>query len=98
MTNTIARYFTASILAVGALLHMQAQSNKNALAGYVFEDLNKNGVRDNNEPGVKGVAVSDQVNITTTNDQGMYELTNPGGYGIIFISTPDGYAITNNFW
>jgi len=98
MTNTIARYFTASILAVGALLHMQAQSNKNALAGYVFEDLNKNGVRDNNEPGIKGVAVSDQVNITTTNDQGMYELTNPGGYGIIFISTPDGYAITNNFW
>ena len=98
MTNRIARYFIAGILTVTTLLQVQAQTNKNAVVGYVFEDLNKNGVRDNNEPGIKGVTVSDQVNIAVTNDQGMYELINPGGYGILFISTPDGYAITNTFW
>jgi len=79
MTNIIARYFIAGILTVTTLLQVQAQTNKNAVAGYVFEDLNKNGVRDNNEPGIKGVTVSDQVNIAVTNDQGMYELINPGG-------------------
>src|SRR5450432_853135 len=75
-----------------------AQDNKINLSGYVFEDINHNGTKDANEPGIKGVVVSDQVNIAITNEQGLYEITSAGGYGIVFISTPDGYAIAKNFW
>lgn len=88
--------FACLIISVGLPVH--AQDIKMNITGYVFEDLNHNGTRDANEPGIKGVAVSDQVSIVTTNEQGSYTITDGGGYGIVFISTPDGYAITNNFW
>ncbi|MEP6749304.1 MAG: hypothetical protein ABJB86_16335 [Bacteroidota bacterium] len=55
------------------LVKLYALGNKTTVSGYVFEDLNHNGSRDNNEPGVHGVAASDQVNIVTTNNQGFYE-------------------------
>jgi len=87
-----------AFLLMSISLYASAQDNKINVSGYVFEDLNHNGKRDNNEPGIKGVAVSDQVNIVITNEQGLYNIANGGGYGIIFISTPDGYAIDKNFW
>jgi predicted MPP superfamily phosphohydrolase len=66
------------------------------VAGYVYEDLNKNGIKENNEPGIKGVAVSDQLNVVLTNETGLYTITNKG-YGIIFISMPGGYS-AQTFW
>ncbi len=42
--------------------------------GYVFEDLNANGVRDPGEPGVPGVGVSNGVDVVTTDDRGRYEI------------------------
>ena len=72
--------------------HLHAQT----ITGYVFEDLNKNGTKENNEPGIKGVAVSDQINVVLTNETGMYQITNKG-YGIIFISMPNGYS-SKTFW
>ena len=72
--------------------HLHAQT----ITGYVFEDTNKNGTKENNEPGIKGVAVSDQVNVVLTNDAGMYQITNKG-FGIIFISMPNGYS-SKAFW
>src|SRR5664279_6217995 len=50
------------------------------VSGHVFVDLNGNGIRDDNEPGVPGVAVSDQVNVVQTNAGGTYELTVIRGY------------------
>ena len=85
-------------LFVTGSLVAHAQNAKASISGYVFEDLNNNGVKDANETGIKAVAVSDQVNIVMTNDQGLYEISNAGGYGIVFISTPDGYAVKKNFW
>jgi predicted MPP superfamily phosphohydrolase len=66
------------------------------ITGYVYEDLNKNGIKENNEAGIKGVAVSDQVNVVLTDETGMYSITNKG-YGIIFISMPGGYS-AKTFW
>ena len=58
-----------SLSLVAILPQTNAQAGK-TITGYVFEDLNQNGTRDANEPGIKGVVVSDQVNIVITNDQG----------------------------
>jgi predicted phosphodiesterase len=44
------------------------------------------------------VAVSDQVNVVTTNDEGFYQIANPAGYGIIFITIPNNYGIIKSFW
>ena len=67
-----------------------------AVTGYVYEDRNKNGTKENNEPGIKGVTVSNQQSVVVTNENGMYTI--PGkGFGIIFISMPDGYT-TKTFW
>lgn len=66
------------------------------VSGYVFVDNNQNGIKDSNEEGIKNVAVSDQVNVVTTDANGFYQLNN-SGYGFIFISVPDGYT-TKSFW
>lgn len=66
------------------------------VTGYVFDDLNKNGTRESNEPGIKAVPVSDQVNVVLTDDHGMYQIPNKG-FGIIFVSMPNGYT-SRSYW
>lgn len=67
------------------------------LAGIVFLDRNANGVRDPGEPGIAGVVVSDQVSAVRTDAAGRFEL--PGqGFGLVFVSVPDGYRSVGPFW
>jgi calcineurin-like phosphoesterase family protein len=73
-------------------------SSATSVTGYVFEDINHNGNKDKNEPGIKGVAVSDQVMVTNTREDGSYNLPAAKGYGIVFISMPDGYTSGTTFW
>src|SRR5262245_4886711 len=40
------------------------------LQGIVFEDLNRNSVRDPNESLISGVSVSDQIDVAVTDNQG----------------------------
>jgi hypothetical protein len=78
-----------------------AQSGAGApvsVAGYVFLDNNHNGVKDSDEPGVKGVAVSDQVNVVVTDDKGFYQFPALAGFGCVFISMPDGYNAVRGYW
>jgi hypothetical protein len=42
--------------------------------GVVFNDLNRNGMRENNEPGLPGVRVSNQVDIVETDAEGRWQL------------------------
>jgi predicted phosphodiesterase len=82
----------------------QSPENSSALvppvsvSGYVFLDKNHNGIKDDNEPGIMGVAVSDQVNVVLTDDKGHYQLRELAGFGCIFISMPDGYSSANGYW
>lgn len=67
------------------------------VTGIVFVDRNGNGVRDPDEPGLSGVVVSDQVAQTLTNNEGRFAF-DAGGYGLVFITQPNGYAVRGTFW
>ncbi len=69
-----------------------------AVSGYVFVDRNHNGIKDDNEPGIKGVEVSDQVNVVVTDDKGYYQIRALAGFGYIFISMPEGYTSGKGYW
>lgn len=64
------------------------------IQGVVYEDRNGNGYQDDDEPGVGGVAITQNgTPVGTTNGSGGYRLdnVNPGSYTIA-ITVPDGYV------
>ncbi|HWA16992.1 MAG TPA: metallophosphoesterase [Gemmatimonadales bacterium] len=68
-----------------------------AVTGTVFFDRNGNGHRDAGEPGLAGVAVSNQVAVAVTDRNGKYTLE-AGGFGIVAVSAPNGYRSEGAFW
>jgi hypothetical protein len=68
------------------------------LTGVVFLDANGNGTRDPSERGLPGIAVSNQVDVVVTGADGAYHLDPSHGYGIVFVSVPDGYRVVGAFW
>ncbi|MBN1224895.1 MAG: metallophosphoesterase [Candidatus Aminicenantes bacterium] len=68
------------------------------ITGFVFLDINENGIRDSREPGIPGVVVSDQVEAVASDSMGAYRIADSKGYGIAFISIPDNYASNGPFW
>ena len=73
------------------------QSDDGTLGGHVFVDKNGNGIKDRDEPGVAGVVVSNQLDVTKTNGQGGYALKGGGRYNLLFVSIPTGYTC-KDFW
>jgi hypothetical protein len=67
------------------------------VTGIVFNDLNGNGTRDSGEPGVPGIAVSNQDTVVVTDASGAFRMTGRGT-GVVFVSTPDGYRAVGPFW
>ena len=80
------------VAATGASTQPQPQ-----VTGIVFEDINRNGQRDQGERGLAGIAVSNQREVVRTARDGSYSLPHPA-YGITFASLPDGYTAVGNFW
>nr|WP_099984923.1 SdrD B-like domain-containing protein [Staphylococcus pseudintermedius] len=70
------------------------------LGDKVWEDLNKDGIQNENEPGIKGVKVTltkeDGSTVeTTTDENGNYKFTElPNGKYKVVFETPEGYAAT----
>ncbi|MCD8916503.1 carboxypeptidase regulatory-like domain-containing protein, partial [Staphylococcus simulans] len=66
----------------------------------VWEDTNKDGIQNSNEPGIEGVTVTltkpdGSTEVTTTDNNGNYEFTNlPNGDYTITFETPEGYEPT----
>jgi hypothetical protein len=89
------------LLAGGASLASAQASERVATAvpvtGVVFVDRNNNGTRDAGEPGVAGVSVSDQVRVTATDNDGRFSFA-ANGYGYVFVTQPDGYAVRGPYW
>lgn len=91
----------ASILVlscIGGAAAGEPGADTTATGGIVFEDLNGNEVRDEGEPGIAGVRVSDQVSIVSTRADGSFLFHGDGGYGIVYVSQPEGYRVGGAFW
>lgn len=88
----------ALALGAGALVAQPAERVAPVrVAGSVFVDRNGNGARDPGEPGLAGVAVSDQISVTRTDGDGRFAMA-AAGYGLVFVAQPDGYQVRGPFW
>jgi len=76
----------------------QAATDSTTITGYVFLDKNDNALRDQGEPGISGVVVSDQIEVVATDQNGAYKIDSSGGLGIVFISIPNEYSSRVSFW
>ena len=77
---------------------MVVSAGAQSVQGVVFADHNGNGVRDPREPGVANVAVSDQDTVMLTRGDGSFTMPRGRGHGLVFISVPNGYRATSNWW
>ena len=77
------------------LIAASAGFSQTRVEGYVFNDLNRNGKKDNKEKGIAGVAVSNGIDVVATDDNGAYSLS-VGNDNIIFVSKPSGYQVPMN--
>lgn len=68
------------------------------VTGQVYEDINKNGKKDNNEPGIADAVISDQLEVVQSDKNGKYEMNARNSNGFIFISVPTGYKISGSFY
>jgi len=75
------------------LLHASA-----GFTGVVYVDLNKNGEKEVNERGVKGVSVSDGLNVVITDGDGEYLLPGSLKSRFIFITVPSGFRTLRSFY
>lgn len=75
----------------------QATAQGSSVSGIVFADANGNGLRDANERGIAGVAVSNQDTVVTTDGLGAFHIPR-GSSRIVFVSVPDGYRTIGRFW
>ncbi len=83
-------------LSVIAALALSASAPAD-ITGTVYLDRNANGRRDAGEPGLAGVAVSNQDTVVVTDSAGAFRMTAPGT-GVVFVSTPDGYRANGPYW
>jgi len=89
------RLFTAVVVATATLGFSQPAAT---VRGVVFDDRNGNGARDAGEPGLAGVAVSNQADVATTDAEGRYALDATRGYGLVSVSPPAGWRARGAFW
>lgn len=66
---------------------IKAQDGEEQARGYVFHDLNENRQKEDAEPGIAGVAVSNGTDIVHTNEDGVYELP-VSNDAIVFVVKP----------
>ena len=81
-----------TLLAAGGAVVTADEPVRTTATGIVFEDLNGDGKHDANEPGIPGIAVSNQADVVVTNAQGRYVLPVTDDT-IIFVTKPSGYAV-----
>ena len=61
-------------------------------SGYVFNDVNKNGVRDTGEDGLSGISVSNGIDVVQTDAEGKWNLSITDDTGI-FVIKPANYSV-----
>jgi hypothetical protein len=83
------------LAAVPVSLAAQARcSSGGMVAGFVWQDVNNNGIQDFGEPGIEGAVVSLGSNVLATNPEGNYEFAvEPGTYDIA-VQIPPGTHVS----
>lgn len=66
--------------------------------GRVYVDTNQNGKYDKGEKTLKGVSVSDGLNVVQTQADGTFSLAGHSRERFIFITTPSGYKTDNHYY
>ena len=88
----------ASVSLTLLLLILSCVLQAGTISGIVFLDANNNGIRDQNESGMKGIAVSDQVNVVLTDANGFYHIQASKGFGFVFVTLPQGYKPSRSYY
>lgn len=78
-----------------AALLLASTAQAETARGVVFEDENRNGLRDASEPGIADVRVSNGRDVVLTDRQGRYRIEAIEG-SVLFITKPSGYATPVN--
>lgn len=83
---------------IPSLLASVMAFSQTQISGFVYEDLNKNGQKENREKGIANVSVSNGVEVVVTDKNGRYTLPIKEDQ-IIFVIKPSGYQtkISSNF-
>lgn len=84
-----------TIIAVSALIFSLGITAQNTATGFVFEDINQNGRKDQKENGIARVAVTNGQEVVLTDAKGRYELP-VGNDNIISVIKPAGYSVGRN--
>jgi outer membrane protein assembly factor BamB/calcineurin-like phosphoesterase family protein len=66
--------------------------------GFVYQDVNENGIFDKKEPHIPNVMVTDGFDIVKTDKKGMFTLPDNPKARFITITTPEGYKHTTSFY
>ncbi len=86
------------LLLILASVFIAAPSDSRAeITGVVFDDKNSDGLRQPDEAGLPGVAVSNQIDVVQTDAKGAYRLGGRGT-GVVFVSLPRGRVAVSGFW
>ncbi|MGB2884495.1 MAG: metallophosphoesterase N-terminal domain-containing protein, partial [Dehalococcoidia bacterium] len=88
MKRGIVGWIASALLIVPLILGL-ACTAPTQFEGAVFEDRNDNGIRDNGEPGIPDILVSNGITVTVTDETGAYNLPTEGQF--VFLTTPSGY-------
>lgn len=83
---------TTSTLAAWSLSALLLVPADETARGAVFHDADRDGVRDADEPGVPGVAVSNGRDVVETDADGRYTLT-VREHDVVFVTKPAGWAV-----
>jgi len=88
--NFLHRRASLGLIALTLLMPASALAQQTA-SGVVYEDTNRNGVRDRGEPTIPNVLVSNGLEVTKTNAQGRWALPVHSDNEIFFVIKPSGY-------
>ena len=92
----VTRRLALAVLIAGASAALSSQATAR-VGGVVFDDRNANGARDPGEPGLSGIAVSNQQDVVISGADGAFSLPS-SGVGVVFVSVPSARRSIGAFW
>lgn len=91
--STLSFAALCALFLIGLFLAPQLGARELAARGVIYHDINANGQRDNNEPGLPGVLVSNGEQIVASDLHGAYELAIDALDGMVFVLKPRNYRL-----